>query len=736
MSESNERHTKTFTDTNSDISNETAAYFEEHSYPQYNNTNNNFKSQYEDSEALKKSEDDKIVENKEEEKYIQKPEFRIKTAAQNTPPPYFINQDTLDDNPVTNKIVESYKPACNDKSLFSEKVSPPAFFSDSNDTMINKSPETPKQINSKTNREEHSNPSLAFKKDSSDENNSFIRKDVIQNNELVRLLPGSLIDVNKFQYSQHVLQFISPFVSKDSCMSLCPHVGYVRLNWLEDCTGLTSEKIPVCSKCGWLINKFTKIETRLNGFTWKCPSCLTENTSVNLNTPKEGTTLEDIGFDSSENQKVKILLCVDTSYSMIASIETERDPKTKCMNYICEAGKVISFLDRVKASIYKLLDNILKEKPNAIVGIMEFASVLKIYGDCTRNAEKIPYESSIYESSEKLMFTAKSCITHKMNEPIHKTYYKLIKKIASLEPEVSAQTALGPCLIVTKHLMENARIGSQILIFTDGMADRGCGKFIDEKNGKLEDEMFYDYLADFYKNKGIAVSIHGYGKNDCCFKKINCLASKTQGLSRKYADLMIVPEIVVPYYKEDIDNIKFDIQSSIGLIVQPLHNKKSADQDQKFSRGRKGIGSYPYYFFKYLINPKIKIEPQIQPFYIQMRISFRNGGKIYRRTATEKLELVNEQVYVDFKEYDILLRYIVKVADYAIKNKTDKTVKEQAIKILDEILKILDNSTGDKLRKFSHREKICGYRNDIEKGNASDQYYSQVSKDITCEIDN
>ena len=76
-----------------------------------------------------------------------------------------------------------------------------------------------------------------------------------------------------------------------------------------------------------------------------------------------------------------------------------------------------------------------------------------------------------------------------LTKPISETSESLLKIFDNLK--VAGQTALGPAIVASLKLLDNAKSGSMLIMCTDGISNIGLGSL-----DKTEDEN----VAKFYEN--------------------------------------------------------------------------------------------------------------------------------------------------------------------------------------------------------------------------------------------
>eukprot|EP00826_Nyctotherus_ovalis_P038088 TRINITY_DN3543_c0_g1_i2.p1 TRINITY_DN3543_c0_g1~~TRINITY_DN3543_c0_g1_i2.p1 ORF type:complete len:421 (+),score=131.79 TRINITY_DN3543_c0_g1_i2:181-1443(+) len=166
------------------------------------------------------------------------------------------------------------------------------------------------------------------------------------------------------EYQQYMLQFIRPYFSNKSIkneLSKDINAGYVRLNWLLDTSSSREDQLPQCKKCFALLNSLSCVDGKDKG--WTCEFCGAAN-KCSVKAPKSGTTLETLGECPIVEKQTKIILCIDISPSMNATIIEESPDKNKNPIYFKKGTKYVSYWMKLQKSVCNLLNNVAVDFPN------------------------------------------------------------------------------------------------------------------------------------------------------------------------------------------------------------------------------------------------------------------------------------------------------------------------------------------------------------------------------------
>jgi len=553
--------------------------------------------------------------------------------------------------------------------------------------------------------------------------------------------------------SQNMLEFVCPYIYNDkldkSEKVKYPYlnIGFIRLNWLQDTTGFTKIVLPKCKNCNWKISKFATLKQKekiIN--SWVCPNCNSLNNAENVKIPEFSTTLEIVGKIPDTMKKRKILICVDTSPSMNRTIMIKNGEKQEPLIKIPSNNRKskinVSYTMQVKESILKLLEKLYHENPNVIVGLILFSNQLTIYGDCVsqilsntiKDSDFYSWdrESNIFSDKNKLSKVVANNYKNCIEIPLSKSYPMLIKTIESIEISLYSATALGPCLVAANELMKNSETGSQILVFTDGGANHGCGALTDTEEKDIE---FYNVMADeFYKNH-LSVSFYTFGEFDCSLSTTNYITEKTQGLLRRYAIPIDPPNIELPVYIDNIKDIRVELQPSNSLILLPINDIVTiVNTNMVHLHERTYILNTSTFFFEYFINPNT--QANLTDYYLQIQITYSYCNLILLRTITEKLQSKDSALQPEFNQFDILLKYVAKLAMLALQNPSRSIVKEAVIDKIDKIIEFISSEKNSKTNGaiIDIRNKILKHKKAVKTGKKDDKYMSRRSEDLTCEL--
>eukprot|EP00826_Nyctotherus_ovalis_P038093 TRINITY_DN3543_c0_g1_i9.p1 TRINITY_DN3543_c0_g1~~TRINITY_DN3543_c0_g1_i9.p1 ORF type:complete len:590 (+),score=157.30 TRINITY_DN3543_c0_g1_i9:108-1877(+) len=483
------------------------------------------------------------------------------------------------------------------------------------------------------------------------------------------------IKEGKHKYTQHMLQFFKPYFTGRQIrneFSSDINVGYVRLNWLLDISNPVKHTLPTCKGCSALLNSLSHVDAAAK--QWVCEFCGVANECV-MKAPEFGSTLETLSRDKAAENEVKVVLCIDISPSMNATIVIgyEKDgDRMKNVKYLMKGTKhksYVSYWMMVQNTACNLLNNIAVDFPSAVVGLIFFSSNLLIYGDTTHERVDIRDRSvggkSLFMCREKLAEVIKRGTREFMERPISETRKDLERIIRSMQPD-EGQTALGPTLLAANILLEGHNKGSHVVVLTDGGSNYGFGYLQDGKNENDIDAQFYKDIAREFKDKGVIVSIYTFGMSPCSLSELAVISRETQGMMGRHEIPTQIPVITLPVYVQEISDISIQVIARQGLEVTSISDLSSEPgPPNKILNKREVTLLNSIFFFEYKLAPGIRRKAP-QHFPIQIQITYRKSKETLRRTATDYVVMTSTPPKGDFDEFDVLIKYGAKNATYAL----------------------------------------------------------------------
>jgi len=532
----------------------------------------------------------------------------------------------------------------------------------------------------------------------------------------------------KHKYNQNMLQFVRPsfssrYVKNEPSRDI--NIGYVRLNWLVDISTLQDNLLPECKGCSALLNSLSHVSYN----KWTCEFCETIN-YPDAKPPRSGTTLEILEDCSMKDSLAKIILCVDISPSMNATIVEMADQNTP--KYLRKGKEYISYWMKVQRSICNLINNIATDSPNTIVGLIFFASNLLIYGDTTKKFVNLNDtsigEGNLFMNKKRLTEIITKHTKGFMTQPISRTKEKLKEVVRSVCPD-QGQTALGPALLAADILLGEDNVNSHVVVLTDGGANYGIGNLQDARN---IDSKFYNSIAKKFKEKGAIASIFTFGNNPCSLVDLTVLSRETQGVMVRNEFPKKTPVITLPTHVQEISNIEIQV-----IAHKDLELRSASDVSSERSAANKIINrravmllNSVFYFEYNLANRNNKNAPKSFP--IQTKITYHKDGKRMRRTATDYVTMVPSPPEVDFHEFDVLIKYGAKSATYILGG---AKIEESNLisNTLKNILTMLNNSKRETTKRTDCIAKIKKYIEAIRNKYTDDKRISSMIEEATVD---
>lgn len=119
------------------------------------------------------------------------------------------------------------------------------------------------------------------------------------------------------------------------------------------------------------------------------------------------------------------------------------------------------------AAVDENVTRIAKEEPNTKMGIVLFEENVFIVGDCTQ--PMLPVPKITFNSPDALKKWVNENASHMIQEPISKSEQKMHETIYNIN--TAGTTALGPAAMTSISLSGKHKLGSNVVICTDGSAN-------------------------------------------------------------------------------------------------------------------------------------------------------------------------------------------------------------------------------------------------------------------------
>eukprot|EP01084_Bolivina_argentea_P027370 50893_1 len=312
------------------------------------------------------------------------------------------------------------------------------------------------------------------------------------------------------------------------------NVIHVELGTLKDVAENVATGDPInCqnNQCRSILSKYDKLLTQDTEIKlddederiWVCNFCSKKNIiQIHPEQLPDNETVDYIlappdDIKSNTDEKL-IIFCVDISGSMCVtqpvegkkiSLKGDRlkkeqeslsqfidpDDRNQWMPNQKKNVTYVSRLQSVQAAAYQQISNIYKTNSNYKIGLVTFNNDVCIIGDGMNKCEIIAGDklNNLQKLKEIGINIGQGLITNKISE----SFKHLSDALWKLEDK--GQTALGPALCVS-IAMCSAQNGSQVILCTDGLANKGVGVLDDAKNDNME---FYECLGQYAIQNGV-----------------------------------------------------------------------------------------------------------------------------------------------------------------------------------------------------------------------------------------
>jgi len=318
-----------------------------------------------------------------------------------------------------------------------------------------------------------------------------------------------------------------------------------------------------CKKCNAYLNKYSKLIPmgEKNKYDWKCEFCFNENKDLfieEINLPKNECvekiilappTMEE---ENKEDDDSSLIFCLDNSGSMSASyhINEELEQKFNKIRGSNIRGS-ISRLEMVKLSVENIINSLLKKSPKVKAGLVTFESKVEVKGDCLSNVIIV----KDIDNESKLQSLGKEN-TNLIKSGINESSKAILKSLREIKEE--GCTALGPAVLLSLFLLNDAKKGSRIFVCTDGESNEGIGGIYNRQ----EAIHFYTRIGNIAKEKGVVISLITFEDSE---SEINILKNMVQNSG---GDIFRVnPEYILDEVNDFLENkaIASDVEIQMNL---------------------------------------------------------------------------------------------------------------------------------------------------------------------------
>jgi len=448
----------------------------------------------------------------------------------------------------------------------------------------------------------------------------------------------------------------------------------------------------ICKGCEAILNKYSYLWPISNSdkYTWDCEFCGYKNEL--MIEPEEipeticveyfiySKNMCDKNFintNSSYNYDDKVIFTFDTSGSMCVTepvignhvfkanskLEEENNELRKSFGensnqFYGKLNKNVTYVSRLQclqSAIEKNLESMKKLTPNVKVGFVQFSNEIIGIGDGTKTPVKINGNNlNDYEYIKKTGEDYQNIIS----KPIKDSSDFLLKHLYSIEE--SGQTSLGPAILFSINLLQNAK-GSKIIICTDGLANIGLGCLDSIKNQEEHQKIkeFYYDLGCVAKQKGIIVSLITFEGEESKIQILSALVEQTGGTIARVKPSEMLDEISSLLSTEVIaTDVKLKLRIHKAMSFRNENLLKISELSNNESTLSRSIGNatsdtevYTEFHFKSSESisqlKDIKFETiKNVPFQCSIEYTTKKGDKKLR-VITKKLEIVSDKKIIE-----------------------------------------------------------------------------------------
>ena len=441
-----------------------------------------------------------------------------------------------------------------------------------------------------------------------------------------------------------------------------------------------------CEKCKAYLNKFSNLVPKEDKYDWQCEFCsnLNKDLIINkvdlpLNETIENCIAPGINKDlkTPEKDDSSLIFCFDISGSMCQSYDVGRNLKNQFdkvlgnnnninkfkiekknqndsededdpFDYNAQNTNYISRLDLVKCSIQNNINSLLKKAPNTKVGIVSFGSDIEVKGDCLSNVMMIK-EKDMNNESKIISLGEEN--TNLIKAPISLSHKEIIKSLKATEE--NGATALGPAVLMSLSLLNNAKIGSRIFLCTDGMSNLGVGNISQDKEAAKD---YYTKIGEKAKEKGIIINLITFQDSESEIEVLMAMIEKSGG-----EIIRVNPNAILDGFNDLLENEALASEVEIRMNLNKCMTFRDQEEKdlindgssivQKLGNVAKETETYYEVKFKKAIKlaemKDINFE-ELKNLIFQIEIKYRNkeGGK-YIRIITKNMQVSDNKEEIE-----------------------------------------------------------------------------------------
>ena len=431
-----------------------------------------------------------------------------------------------------------------------------------------------------------------------------------------------------------------------------------------------------CKNCSSILNLYSALQSKDNGFEWKCEFCDTVNPctmdkdSIPI-TPSFDMVIEKKAETTKkETEKLddesSLIFCFDVSGSMSQSYQVDSKVLKKFRSIQKNSAKqkmlqqhmfgdaynnddsYISRMECVQIAIENNILELVKTSPKVKVGLVTFGTNVEVLGDCMSN--RLVLKTADVNNEEKIINLGEenaNLFKHNISQSQQKVIDALYKC------EENGQTALGPSVLLSLSMLKNAPNGSRIFLCTDGCSNLGLGSISSNANKSKE---FYIKMGDLAKERGVAISLITFQDSESEIAVLQEMVDRSGG-----EIIRVNPSEIIEGFSDLLDNKIVATKVAFEINLHQYLTFRNEDKNKLLNNGsslKKEVGNaaketefyYEFKFkkaFKLADMPNINLENSIaMPF--QAIINYTNGaGDKMQRVITKFLKLNDNKEEVE-----------------------------------------------------------------------------------------
>ena len=431
-----------------------------------------------------------------------------------------------------------------------------------------------------------------------------------------------------------------------------------------------------CKNCSSILNLYSALQSKDNGFEWKCEFCDTVNPctmdkdSIPI-TPSFDMVIEKKAETTKkETEKLddesSLIFCFDVSGSMSQSYQVDSKVLKKFRSIQKNSAKqkmlqqhmfgdaynnddsYISRMECVQIAIENNILELVKTSPKVKVGLVTFGTNVEVLGDCMSN--RLVLKTADVNNEEKIINLGEEN-TNLFKHNISQSQQKVIDALYKCEE--NGQTALGPSVLLSLSMLKNAPNGSRIFLCTDGCSNLGLGSISSNANKSKE---FYIKMGDLAKERGVAISLITFQDSESEIAVLQEMVERSGG-----EIIRVNPSEIIEGFSDLLDNKIVATKVAFEINLHQYLTFRNEDKNKLLNNGsslKKEVGNaaketefyYEFKFkkaFKLADMPNINLENSIaMPF--QAIINYTNGaGDKMQRVITKFLKLNDNKEEVE-----------------------------------------------------------------------------------------